>query len=457
MSIAGVRVAFLGAVALTLFCDASLGADRHPRLLAKPQRSVPILVPIGCLMSERCGESGFEGTSKGSVVTAKDIARDGVAISDRTSSDPRVYGVNDAAARAAAARYLAQVRNELRKLTPAQLLSRRDRPPGQGIIGPAPPRLRSKTARYLAGNDFFNCKSIFVAMRRAQNISSVKQRSELMWALYQHYIDSCHGDKLESLGGARARIVAFLRRDTLQGHYSLYCLGFNFVGNYVLTARHCLVEPGEVGLMLNRYKPSDPDAFIDIDGPLGGTRALVLGEPDKLYPVRLAAGFEQEKKLFPFAPEKDTFILEIDAPERPGLPAFPVADAAQWDEIAIPAIFPDDAVLSDAVMSGYGARVNDVINGASAVDTSPVCSLVYSRISKRPFVFHGCQTRYGYSGGPILRRGPRGAMTLVGVHTGAVDAKKPIDNWPYAVLFPNYGLRLPPQVMTSAKGEARRQ
>lgn len=458
MSVPIFRAALVGVITLVAVCDAVVGTDLYPQLRRKPQRSVPIMVPIGCLMTAKCSERAFEGAAKGSVVTADDIARGGASVSDTTSSDAKIYGVNDAATRAAALKFLIDVRDEMRKLTPAQLMSRNRQPASRGIIGSAPERVNRDLARYINGKEYFNCNSSFEAMRRAsQRIPPGKRRSEIVWALYPHFIESCYRGKLDSVGNARNRIVVLLRKVSGQSDFSLYCLGFNFARNYVLTARHCVVEPEEVSLMLDRYKATDSDAFIDIEAPLSGTRALLLGEPDKLYAMRLPKAVQQELKFFPFEPDKDTFILEIEAPERPEVAAFPVAGVAQWDGISIPAIFVDDAVLSDAVKSGDGDRVTKVIDGASAVDDGPMCSLVYSRISKRPFVFHGCQTRYGYSGGPILRRGPRGTMTLVGVHTGTVDAKKPIDNWPYVSLFPNYGLRLPPQILSPAKAEAKRQ
>lgn len=453
VTFASVWAVFLGAVVLVAAGSDTSATDLYPRLRPKPRRDVPIMVPIGCLMSAKCRDSAFEGAAKGSVVTAADIARGGSSVSDKTSSDAKVYGVNEAETRAAALKFLIDVRDEMRKLTPAQLVARNPQPASRGIIGPAPERVNRALARYINGKDYFNCNSSFEAMRRAaQKIPAGKRRSEIVWALYPHFIESCYRGKLDSLGDARERIVVLLRKTPGQGDYSLYCLGFNVARNYVLTARHCAVEPGEVSLMLDRYTASDPDAFIEIEAPLAGTRALVLGEPDKLYTVRVPKAVDQDLKFFPFEPDKDTFILELDAPERAEASAFPVAGSvAQWDAISIPAIFVDDAVLSEAIKSGDGDRVTKVIDGASAIDDGPMCSLVYSRLSERPYVFHGCQTRYGYSGGPILRRGPRGAMTLVGVHTGTVDAQKPIDNWPYVSLFPNYGLRLPPQVIALGK------
>jgi hypothetical protein len=426
--------------------DAAVAADRSVTQLPASQRTVPIMVPIGCLMAGSCG-SGLEGASTGSAVTIGDIGHGEISAAGRTSSDPRVYGVDEEATRAVASEYLAGVRGELKRLTRGELLSRGERPAGQGIIGPPPPRLQSRIDQYANGNEFFDCASVFVAMQQAAaEIADEKRRGEILWALYSHYIDSCYRGKLESLGSARNRIVILLRKSPGRSDYLLYCLGFNFAGNYVLTARHCLVEAREVTLMVGRYKPSDPDAFIEIDGPLSGTRALVLGEPGKLYPMRLPTALNQELKFFPFELEKDSFVLEIDAPERKGLSRFPVSTASQWDDIALAAIFPDEAVLSNALNSGAAAEVMRIVDGASAVDVSPLCSLVYSKKSTMPFVFHGCQTRYGYSGGPILRRGKGGAMTLVGVHNGSVDPGKPVDQWPYTAYFPNYGLRLPLEV-----------
>jgi hypothetical protein len=412
----------------------------------KAKRPVPIMVPIGCLMSPPCGERGFEAAARSSVVTSGDIARGGASVSDRTSSDPRVYGVNEAKIRAAASEFLRTVREELRRRPRADLLTGREQP-AERIIDLPPLALQLKASQYLASEDFLNCSSVFAAFDRAgERFPAGKQRSDMLWALYSHYIDSCYRGALRSLGSARDRIVVLLRQTAGEADYSLYCLGFNFAANYVLTARHCLVEPDEVALMLGRYKAGDADAVIDIAAPSAETRALVLGEPGRLYGLRLPASLDQERKFFPFERDRDLFILELDAAGRRNVPAFPVAQAAQWDEIAIPAIFPDDAALSAAIRSRNAARVTEVIDGASAIDVSPMCSLVMSRKSTKPFVHHACQTRYGYSGGPILLRRAAGAVALVGVHVGSVDPKDPVDQWPYRSI-PNYGLRLPPQVM----------
>ena len=437
-------------VVIGLFIMPASGiASDLPEIPQARHRSVPITIPIGCLMASECLEgSAFEAAQKSSPVTSTESAGGNLPISSVTSSDTRVFEVDAAHAATLADTLLRATRDEWLKLPRSKLLDRGPMPTGEHIIGPRPTSLESRLNAYTASEDFFDCALVFEAMRRANaGTQDDRTRSEILWDLYQRYIDSCYKGRLADLGNARARVVIFMRKE-INDNYSVYCLGFNISANYILTAHHCLVEPDEVQLMLDRYKPGEPDAFIEPDTSFARRYALVIGEPDKLYALRVPEELHQNLKFFPFERDHDIVVLELDAPNRQKVDGFPVANPDEWDRISIPALFLDDKALSDPIKNNQTSAISAAIDDGSAIDISPYCSLVYSNKSKAPFVYHGCQTRYGYSGAPILKLDGRGGTVLVGVHTGSVDATHPIDGWPYATLFPNYGLRLP-QLVTA--------
>jgi hypothetical protein len=432
-----------GLVLLTLSA-VTVDAQEIPRAR---QRSTPIAVPIGCLMAVAClNGGGLEVMRKTGPVTLAESADPRLPVYSITSSEPGVFGIDDADAAARADKLLGEVREEWLKLPRSKLLDHGASPTGEHIIGPPPLSLQARLVEYAQGDDFFACTLVFETMRRANaNINDNSLRSGVLWDLYKRYIDNCHKGTIAGLGKARDRMVIFVRKD-LRDNYYIYCLGFNFAANYILTAHHCLVEPDEIQLMMDRFKPTDPDAFIEVDAPSARSRAIVLGEPSKSYALKVPQHLHQNLNFYPFERDHDTVVLELDAPDRTGLDSFPIGKPKQWDRIAIPALFVDDSAISDPIKNGQGSVLSAAINDGSAIDISPLCSLVYSNISKTRFVYHGCQTRYGYSGGPLLRLANDGTTILVGVHTGSIDAAHTVDGWPYSALFPNYGLALPPLV-----------
>jgi hypothetical protein len=392
------------------------------------------------------GRQGFEMGHKNDVPVSLDEVSRPLSIFDRTSSDPGASGIDQKQAEHAADDYLRRVKADLTRISRTQLLERGLRPEGIQILSPVPRNLQHKLASYAAGDDFFSCVLTFEAMRRAsRDIIDEKRRLLVLWSIYQRYIDACHRGSLNMLGSARDRVVVLLRRN-FGNTYSIYCLGFNYFKNFILTAHHCLVEPDSISLVKERYEAGDPDAYVYRDGPLPQTRALVLGEPNKLFDVHAPDlnKMPQDLNFYPFAQERDTVVLELADENRYAMiPPFPMDKPKEWDSIVVPALFVDDEALSTAINSSRAEVVNLAIEQGSALDVSPVCTLAFPTETPLPFLFHGCQTRYGYSGAPILRRDNGGGFTLVGVHTGNVDPARPVGGWPYAALFPNYGLLLP--------------
>jgi hypothetical protein len=405
-------------------------------------RVVPLTVPIGCLMTPGCFDniSGREAARKSDPVTLSEALISPGTPDRVTSSNPAIFGIDRIRAAEAADNFLSRVAVGIRR---EDLLATGPMPRGEHILTPITADLQARLRDYINGHDFFSCALVFVAMRRANaEIVDKVALAGVLWDLYGRYLDACNKGTLNELGDARGRMVVLVRKD-IRDRYYAYCLGFNFAASYILTAHHCLVDPEDISIFLSRFKPSDPDAFIPRAGPLPRSGAILLGEPGKILPIRIPPKMVQDLDFYPFELNRDTVILELEGIDRSDVTVFPWAEPAEWDRIAVPGLFIEDKALSDAIESAQGDVLDRAISEASALDIAPLCTLVFSAKTSEPFVFHGCQTRYGYSGGPIFRREPGGTMTLIGIHAGSVDKANPVDGWPYATLFPNYGLRLP--------------
>jgi hypothetical protein len=182
---------------------------------------------------------------------------------------------------------------------------------------------------------------------------------------------------------------------------------------------------------------------VDSDGPLPGSRALIFGEPGQLFELRAPVGIAQDLRFFPFERDRDAVVLELVAPDRAGTAAIPIGSPTEWASLVIPGFVADEQSLSTALKSGSAGLTKSIVDSTSVVDTSPLCIVVFPTTSTKPYLFHACQSRYGFSGAPIFARQADGTHHLIGVHTGSVDKQNPVDKWPYWMLFPNYGLRLP--------------
>jgi hypothetical protein len=416
-------------------------------------RSAPVSVPIGCLTVPGCWESstGRESIRSGDTVTFMQVVRRGVVLESKASSDPQQFDIDAAMAARRADAYLTKIAKEFRAVRREALYANGPMPKGQYILGPPTEAFLAQVNVYINGEDFFNCRLVFEAMTRANtDIADKSERTAVLWDLFLRYLDACNKGKLDTLGSARDRLVVFFRKD-LGGRYFPFCLGFNFAANYVLTAHHCVVDPGAIDLVASRYAPDDPEAYVDVAGPIPTSRAVVLGEAGRLFELKVPQSFQQRLNFYPFEPDQDAIVLELHARDRRKVEPFPMAAPTQWANIVMTGLYAEDEVLATALETGKAEDVTRVVNDSAAVDISPLCSSVYSTKSSKPFVYHRCQTRYGYSGGPILQRGADGSMILVGVHTGTVDGKNPVDGWPYTMLFPNYGLRLPEFLMKMAE------
>ena len=247
-----------------------------------------------------------------------------------------------------------------------------------------------------------------------------------------------------NLGAARDRIVLLARPDRT-GSFSVYCVGFNFAKNFVVTARHCLVDPESIRLMLSRYKPDDSEAVLTSTGPLPQTRAIVVGQTHLMLTLKRPNPdiFQQSLDFSPFKIAEDIVVLELDGrPQEQISPPFPTGELAAWAQIAIPAVIIADEDVSRGLEIGGADGLQIALANGIRTDVSPLCASIFRKEGARPFVFHACQTRFGHSGGPIFRVDENGILVLVGVHNGSVDSKNDKFGWPYEVLFPNYGAAL---------------
>jgi hypothetical protein len=439
--------------AVVLTPTAPSTAQQSPQIPNAASRPFPISVPIGCLLASGCfvEAKGIEAGGRNVRVALPDVHKVEPLQSAVTSSDPTASGANGPKAAQLADAFLAKITKELEGISREELISDGPKPVGKGLLTPLRDELRVELSQYANGNDFFSCVLIFKALTRLNSdVTDQDARTMIAWDLYSRYIAACNKGTLSDLGDAQNRLVIFVRKEA-RGGYQAYCLGFNFSGNYILTAHHCLADPEEVYLLTSRYKPSDPDAFIVIDELPRESFALVLGEPNRLSSLKIPTDLDQQLNFYPFERNRDAIVLEIDSPGRRGPESFPIASPEEWNLVLIPSVFVEDDALSDALSAFSPETVAKVVAATSAVDVSPLCHIVYSKKSSQPFLFHACQTRYGSSGSPIFRRQVHGEIALIGIHTGSVDADNPVDGWPYAVIFPNYGLRVPDIVRDRSK------
>jgi hypothetical protein len=412
-----------------------------------------ITIPIGCLVLPSCfsggGAGGYEALASAVQVNTTDIKNRTLNGSEIASSNAGQFGVNEWDISKEVELYLKVVTDELSRLPRDLLLQRGAKPIGQRILSPIPTKTVEALKSYSQGVDFLNCVVIFEAMRRtSESDKEIDIKVQFQWYLYKKYITSCLRGPLETLKEAEKRIVIFVRGN--KHRYHSYCLGYNFAENLVITARHCLVDPQEIELQTEKIGSQNPNINIPISGPLPQTRAVVLGKSNSLFRLQLRSCPKCPSELFfnPSKLENDIAVLELISDEIiVKSRVIKLAKASEWDRIVFPAIFIEDSDLNSAIDSGQVDYFARSIHNGSATDISPLCMISFPTKSKAPFLFHACQTRFGYSGAPILRYDKDGELELIGVHNGSVNQKTPVGGWPYTALFPNYGLRLPDSIV----------
>lgn len=418
-------------------------------------RAVALSVPLGCLETPGCfsggGSSGAWEASTATTTTFSEALRGPLSSSATASSDPARFGTDEAASAALADAYLLKIKNDLHDVSCLSRDTSTAAPPQAdilseaGILSDVPENLSRALREYAKSEACRSCSRMVNALTRLRvREPEWKTRLQILHALYPRYVEACFGGRLTDLGDPRNRLVVLLRRDEREV-WRPGCLGFNYVGNLVLTARHCLVERSVI------EDAEHSQSCIPVTGPLPGTRAVVLGEAG-LFDVGVPplGLVRQTLDFFPFRPDQDTAVLEIKGGEERArrVSAFPMDEPREWDAIFIPGLLADHREVSAAIRNLEDPdRLRRVIEEGSAVNTSPLCMLAFPTRTAEPFVYHACQTYYGFSGAPILRRESGGRPgALIGVHTGTIRPDRPVGGWPHAALFPNYGLRIPQHV-----------
>jgi len=196
------------------------------------------------------------------------------------------------------------------------------------------------------------------------------------------------------------------------------------LGRFVVTAQHCIPTNSEAYKAGAGYTPEIAFRFLDRPTNYG----LVLRK------LGSTKGYELERN-------RDYAILEI--PAAPGL-----------DEDIAPLVgkmelFGDFFNLTANIYLRVTAKVHSGaafdFRRATRVEHSALCRPAY--IAPNGLFLHACQTEAGISGAPMFQR-QNGRLVFVGIHNGVTEA---LDDPALAACtrgLPNYGVIVPPSVLT---------
>ena len=417
-----------------------------------PRESSSLLVPIGCLLSAECWSEhaalSFESEGDGVPVESDEQLAGRIGRHDFLTFD----ALGDEKERARITGWALQVRDQHRGVdlaeTPEQSKEIEQYP---NIIGPWPDAVRAEIDAFMASAKLERCEAAYELISDLQQDGDLKKtdgepastldRRKLMVALYGMYLEDCF-DKSSSEDDAFLKNLVILFRSN--GAYDhAFCAGFRYVGDLIVTARHCLVDFAAVEVFIEDYGLHERTAQIPILAPLPGTKALLLEDPSRSYDVVLpepppsTGGWVYN----PNVPENDIAILKlVGAP--PLMTPYPTATPRQWMQLMLPTVHAIDVTaLRSAWVAADGEKRQKLMRSVVLIDRSPNCRIFSFN---DPCLFHSCQTRAGFSGSPLLAD-VYGMLKLVGIHTGAVGTVRAACDFKRKFFFPNYGLRLPTQ------------
>lgn len=196
------------------------------------------------------------------------------------------------------------------------------------------------------------------------------------------------------------------------------------LGRFVVTAQHCVPANSESYKAGRGYTPEIAFRFLDRPTNYG----LVLRK------LGSEKGFTQERNL-------DYAILEI-----PGAPDLAEDIAPLVGKMELFADFYNltaNVYLRVAANIHSGAALD--FQRATRVEHSALCRPAY--IAPNGLFLHACQTEAGISGAPLFQR-QNGRLVFVGIHNGVTEALEDPSLAACALGLPNYGVNIPPSVLT---------
>ncbi|WP_158228762.1 trypsin-like peptidase domain-containing protein [Bradyrhizobium sp. Y36] len=191
---------------------------------------------------------------------------------------------------------------------------------------------------------------------------------------------------------------------------SSMCMGA-FVGNKVLTAKHC-------------FATSEADGKLSIDASAATTFKTIDGAEYSLKPVGPG-----KSVLSDIDRDKDWILLTTTDGAKPkagGLDFHPES-ASRWQPLIL------------LGLSRYNMALNDKYqpdDAMASLDISPICSVM---ARDGGYIYHACQTLEGMSGAPLLTMSG-GRIVTVGVHTGDAEKVSTACAKKLSARYPNYGI-----------------
>jgi hypothetical protein len=408
------------------------------------------LIPIGCLLRDTCDAHSkfrFESHASDELVAIKEfVARDPREIDYLDADAPNIR--IDIVEKSQDADKLFS--DTLKGVKEWQALPADqkypNKPSGPSEIHQTPERIKL-LQDYADSEKGGRCTAAIAALEAAVHSSDFTKTEKLSVVanIYIDYVKECYDSDSEIEKEVLDRLALFIGPSyNDMNNQVIFCTGFNFFKNYIVTAKHCVYDPRELDQVLSKENATAAHFQmhpLNLSFP-SREKVVLLGDLTTIYSAQVYRGseFETSSTYNPYDMGNDVAVIELTG-RTDSTPAFPVAKPIQFAQLVYPAAFYDaNALLRYGLgKANPSPELQSYVSQLIRVDTSPICSVA---IVKGSCIVHACQTREGLSGTPIIQR-QNGSLALVGVHDGAMVNSNPACKFGRSRYFPNYGSVLP--------------
>jgi hypothetical protein len=392
-----------------------------------------LVVPVGCIVRGDCWDQTSSIAESAPFDREVEDVPDGLALQagdyillPRLSADAPELSAIETEALAAAAHF---------EWTPEQK-AELEKWPGD-VYGPPPADVADALIKALSAPETLLCYGAYSLLTGAVGTTPDAAGQRRMAAIYQTYLDHCFGPSPAAEDDIAKRLVLFASDHYMLKHQRIYCVGFIFRDDLVVTAKHCLVEPTLVEDFERDWGRYDTTHFITNIRLYPRTRAYTLAAAPFSFALAKPETTNLPSQLVynPRLPSTDVVVLRLkDFPVR--LSPFPVAQAKMWDAARVVGQFVRPQTL-ETVETEPGNFPN-LVASELRTDGGPACRVFYAG---EGCVFHMCQTFAGFSGSPFFTLN-NGQPALAGIHAGATEIKQPLCEFKRATVYPNYAVDL---------------
>jgi hypothetical protein len=412
-----------------------------------PEQSWPLLpsIPTACLLDRNCrvnlddsrleaGAQQFEdwnSTSKSaSTITTNFNARDSFITLQREIDSIYATGYKKAVKKAAELKEEDEKElNEQNRidLSAGQLSSAKPKK----LLPPTPEPYIKIMTDYGQSKNYLACQASFYSLEIARDLVDMEEakKKAIIGALYIRYVEACLQPIPPNLA---KRLALFWSTWPVRFHnkpLGFYCLGFDIDGTHIVTAKHCLVADAvldRTALVNNTTMAPLPNSRISFADNLKITHEYHLSPVhEQLYENTFSTSNLSD----------DIAVVVLDKPRQ--INPLEISTHRSWDRIVTLTSFYPYEQFMQCVSERGGLPCN--IANLIRIDSSPTC---VTPIRQGDCILHGCQTRPGSSGGPILAV-RNGEYSLIGVHTGSIDDLENAPcKLPLGETFPNYGIAI---------------